>query len=204
MTLQEQAPQAPTATSRFAWARRLGVAALAGGIAGLVAGGIGGRLFMLVLARLNPRATGVLSDDGFIMGRFTAAGTLNLLLAGTIFGVIGGLVWVAIRGLRFGPMWWRRVSMPLGATLVIGSMMVHSDGVDFVLLDPPLVAVALTLSIPLVATILVTWLGDRWIGSDQTFWQRMPATVAWIARAALTLLAAVALVNLVINTSRVL
>ena len=204
MTLQEQAPQAPTATSRFAWARRLGVAALAGGIAGLVAGGIGGRLFMLVLARLNPRATGVLSDDGFIMGRFTAAGTLNLLLAGTIFGVIGGLVWVAIRGLRFGPVWWRRVSMPLGATLVIGSMMVHSDGVDFVLLDPPLVAVALTLSIPLLATILVTWLGDRWIGSDQTFWQRMPTTVAWIARAALTLLAAVALVNLVINTSRVL
>jgi hypothetical protein len=189
---------------RVEWARRLGLAALAGGIAGLVAGGIGGRLFMLVLARLNPRATGVLSDDGFVMGRFTLAGTLNLLLAGTVFGVIGGLVWVAIRGLRVGPMWWRRVSVPLGATLVIGAMMVHSDGVDFMLLDPPLVAVALTLSVPLLATILITWLGDSWIGSDQTFWQRTPTTVAWIARAALTLLAAVALVDLASNTSRIL
>lgn len=200
-------PQLQTFTlaSGVEWARRLGVAALAGGIAGLVAGGIGGRLFMLVLARLNhPRATGIISDDGFVIGQFTRAGTLNLLLVGTIAGVIGGLVWVAVRGLRFGPPWWRRVSLPLGVTLVIGRMMVHSDGVDFVLLDPPLVAVALTLSVPLLATILVTWLGDRWIGSDQTVWQRMPAPVAWTARAALTLLAGVALVGLVTEVGRIL
>lgn len=187
------------------WARRLGVAALAGGVAGLVAGGIGGRLFMLALARLNhPRATGVLSDDGFIIGQFTLAGTLNLLMVATVLGAIGGLVWLTIRGLRFGPLWWRRVSLPLGATLVIGSMMVHSDGVDFTLLDPPLVAVALTLSIPLLATILVTWLGDRWIGSDQTLWQQLPAAVTWTARAALTLVAAWALVSLTTDISHIL
>ncbi|GAA0716024.1 hypothetical protein GCM10010199_17300 [Dactylosporangium roseum] len=191
-------------SSGIEWGRRLGVAALAGGVAGLVAGGIGGRLFMLALARLNhPRATGVLSDDGFVIGQFTLAGTINLLLVCTVLGVIGGLVWVAIRGLRFGPPWWRRVSVPLGATLVIGAMMVHSDGVDFTLLDPPLVAVALSLSVPLLATLLVTWLGDRWIGNDQTIWQRMPA-VAWIARVALTLLAGWALVDLATTVSRIL
>ncbi|WP_238015729.1 hypothetical protein KZZ52_36725 [Dactylosporangium sp. AC04546] len=202
MTVQEQPS---VLSSGVEWARRLGVAALAGGIAGLVAGGIGGRLFMLVLARLNdPRATGVTSDDGFIIGQFTLAGTVNLLLVCTVMGVIGGLVWVAVRGLRFGPLWWRRVSVPLGATLVIGSMMVHSDGVDFTLLDPPLVAVALSLSVPLLATVLVTWLGDRWIGSDQTIWQRMPAAVAWIARIGLALFAGWALADLAVKVSQIL
>ncbi|MDG6110363.1 hypothetical protein Daura_19355 [Dactylosporangium aurantiacum] len=187
------------------WARRLGIAALAGGITGLLVGGVGGRLFMMALARLNhPRATGVLSDDGFIIGQFTLAGTLNLLLVGTVLGVIGGLVWGAIRGLRFGPLWWRRVSVPLGATLVIGAMMVHSDGVDFTLLDPPLLAVGLTLMIPLLASTLITWLGDRWIGSDQTVWQRVPAAVAWTARGALALFAGWALVDLVTTISRIL
>ncbi|WP_344507116.1 hypothetical protein [Dactylosporangium maewongense] len=178
---------------------------MAGGVAGLVAGGVGGRLIMLALARMNhPRATGVLSDDGFVMGQFTLAGTVNLMLVCTVIGAIGGLVWVAIRGLRFGPVWWRRVSVPLGATLVIGSMMVHSDGVDFTLLDPPLVAVALVLCIPLLATVLVTWLGDRWIGSDQTVWQRMPAVVAWIARGALALFAGWALVDIATKVSQIL
>ncbi|MEV4138906.1 hypothetical protein AB0J72_42920 [Dactylosporangium sp. NPDC049742] len=202
MTVQEQTS---TLASGVEWVRRLGVAVLAGGVAGLVAGGVGGRLFMLALARLNhPRATGVLSDDGFVMGQFTLAGTVNLLLVCTILGAIGGLVWVAVRGLRFGPVWWRRVSVPLGATLVIGSMMVHSDGVDFTLLDPPLVAVALVLCVPLLATILVTWLGDRWIGSDQTIWQRMPAAVVWTARGALALFAGWALVDLVTKVSQIL
>ncbi|GAA1541994.1 hypothetical protein GCM10009827_071860 [Dactylosporangium maewongense] len=202
MTVQEQTS---TLASGVEWVRRLGVAVLAGGVAGLVAGGVGGRLIMLALARMNhPRATGVLSDDGFVMGQFTLAGTVNLMLVCTVIGAIGGLVWVAIRGLRFGPVWWRRVSVPLGATLVIGSMMVHSDGVDFTLLDPPLVAVALVLCIPLLATVLVTWLGDRWIGSDQTVWQRMPAVVAWIARGALALFAGWALVDIATKVSQIL
>ncbi|MEU0561369.1 hypothetical protein [Dactylosporangium sp. NPDC006015] len=202
MTVQEQTS---TLASGVEWVRRLGVAVLAGGVAGLVAGGVGGRLIMLALARMNhPRATGVLSDDGFVMGQFTLAGTVNLMLVCTVIGAIGGLVWVAIRGLRFGPVWWRRVSVPLGATLVIGSMMVHSDGVDFTLLDPPLVAVALVLCIPLLATVLVTWLGDRWIGSDQTVWQRMPAMVAWIARGALALFAGWALVDIATKVSQIL
>jgi hypothetical protein len=184
--------------------RRLGLGLLAGAVSGLAVGGIGGRLFMLVLARLNPPATGVLSDDGFVMGQFTLSGTLNLLLVGTVIGAIGGLIWVGIRGLRFGPPWWRVVSMPLGATAVIGAMLVHSDGVDFTLLEPPLLGVVLALAVPLVATILVTVLGDRWIGSDQTTWQWMPAAVAWIARAVLTLAAAISAVNLATDLNQIL
>jgi hypothetical protein len=184
--------------------RRLGLGLLAGAVSGLVVGGIGGRLFMFVLARQNPQAKGVLSDDGFVMGQFTLSGTLNLLLVGAVLGAIGGLVWVGIRGLRFGPRWWQIVSVPLGATVVIGAMLLHSDGVDFTLLEPPLFAVALVLCVPLLATALVTALGDRWIGNDRTTWQRMPATIPWIARAALTLVAAVAAVDLATDVGQIL
>ena len=184
--------------------RRLGLGLLAGAVSGLVAGGIGGRLFMLVLARLNPQAKGALSDDGFVMGQFTLSGTLNLLLVATVLGAVGGLVWVGIRGLRFGPRWWRTLSMPFGATVVIGAMMVHSDGVDFTLLEPPLLGVVLALFVPLLATVLVTVLGDYWIGNDQTTWQRLPAAMLWLARAGLTLVAVVATVDLSIDLGQIL
>jgi hypothetical protein len=186
------------------WLRRLALGLAAGAVAGLVAGGIGGRLVMLALARLNPHASGVLSDDGFVMGRFTLAGTLNLLVVATAFGAIGGVVWVAIRGLRFGPRWWRAVSMPLGATIVIGSMLVHSDGVDFTLLEPAALAVVLTLCVPLLASALLSALGDRWIGNGQTTWHRMPVAIPWIVRAALTVVAAAAAANLATDIGQIL
>ena len=45
--------------------RRLSAITLAGALLGLLVGGVGGRLAMMLLARLNPDATGVTSDDGF-------------------------------------------------------------------------------------------------------------------------------------------
>jgi hypothetical protein len=166
--------------------RRVSLGVFAGLIAGLVAGGIGGRLFMSVLAAMNPDAAGVESDDGFTMGQVTLSGSVNLLFVTAVLGAVAGLVWVVVRGLRFGPAWWRAVSMPLAATLVIGDQLVHTDGVDFTLLEPPGLAVGLTLAVPALATVIVTTLGDRWIGSDVTVWQAVPPAVAWTARAGVT------------------
>ena len=59
--------------------RRVALGALAGAIAGFLAGGVGGRLFMALLAHLNPVAAGVESDDGFTMGQVTLSGTVNLV-----------------------------------------------------------------------------------------------------------------------------
>ena len=52
-------------------ARRIGIGVLAGAVSGFVVGGLGGRLFMFVLAQLNPEETGVQTDDGFPIGQFT-------------------------------------------------------------------------------------------------------------------------------------
>jgi hypothetical protein len=176
--------------------RRIFLGAAAGAVTGLVVGGIWGRLFMSVLAGLNPEDQGTLTDDGFAMGQFTVGGTINLLAAAITIGAFGGLVFLALRGLRFGPAWFRTASMALGATIVVGSMLLHSDGVDFSRLEPIGAAVAMTLSMPLLYALGVTWLGDRWLGDGPTLWQRLPAAVPWIARGLLTLLAAVAAVDL--------
>ena len=106
--------------------------------AGLLVGGALGRLVMFALIRLNPENIGLLSDDGFEMGRFTLSGSLNLLVVGAVVGGAGGLVYAAARHLTFGPTWFRALSIVLGAGLPVGAMVVHSDGVDFVLLSPAL------------------------------------------------------------------
>jgi hypothetical protein len=176
--------------------RRIFLGAAAGAVTGLVVGGIWGRLFMSVLAGLNPEDHGTLTDDGFAMGQFTVGGTINLLAAAITIGAFGGLVFLALRGLRFGPAWFRTASMALGATIVVGSMLLHADGVDFSRLEPIGAAVAMTLSMPLLYALGVTWLGDRWLGDGPTVWQRMPVAAPWLARVLLTGLALVAAVDL--------
>lgn len=52
--------------------RRLAAITVAGAVLGVLVGGVGGRLAMVLLAALNPRATGVTSDDGFTIGQFTS------------------------------------------------------------------------------------------------------------------------------------
>ena len=114
---------------------------------GLLVGGIGGRLAMMLLARLNPEAEGVTSDDGFTIGQLTGD-TLNLLVLGTLFGVLGGGVHLVLRHLMIGPRWFRLTSYTVGPAVVVGSQIVHSTGVDFTVLDPPLLSIALFLLIP--------------------------------------------------------
>lgn len=159
--------------SSYAWRpagvvamRKLAVASFAGAIVGFLAGGVGGRLAMSVLAALNSEDAGVLSDDGFTMGQFTLGGTLNLLLVGTVFGVLGGGIYLAVRDLRIGPTWFRSASLAVGVTVVIGSFLVHSDGVDFTLLEPTYAAIGLTLAIPFVFALALPPLADRWLRAD--------------------------------------
>ena len=178
-------------------ARRIGIGVLAGAISGFVVGGLGGRLFMFALAQLNPEEAGVKTDDGFEMGQFTTPGTLNLLAITTVIGIVGGLAFLALRGLRFGPNWFRILSMPVGATIVVGSLLVHSDGVDFTLLQPVGLAVAMTLAVPFLYTLMLTEIADRWLGDESRIWPAMPAVIPWLVRAGLAALIVVTLVGLV-------
>ena len=144
-----------------AGARTLGVISFVGVVCGWFVVGVLSRLAMLLLAVLNPVATGVTSDDGFVMGQFTLSGSLNLFfLAGTFLGVLGAGLYAAVRGLRVGPAWLRLLSVSVGAGVVVGSQLVHSEGVDFRLLEPLWLAVALFLVLPTVFVALLSAISE--------------------------------------------
>lgn len=125
-------------------------AATAVGLAlGLLLGGIGSRLAMRALfLTSDPSVRGLVSDDGFRIGQFNAAATLSLLVVGTVIGVIGAIVYLAVRPFLVGPGWLRWTTCALGAGAVVGSMIVHDDGVDFTVLAPRWFAIALFAAIP--------------------------------------------------------
>jgi hypothetical protein len=148
-------------------ARRLAAVTAAGGLLGLLVGGVGGRLAMMLLARLNPDATGVTSDDGFTIGQLTPK-TFELLQFTTAVGIAGGALYFVLRGLMIGPRWFQVLSISIGPAVVVGSLVVHTDGVDFTL-DPALLAIALFVLIPGTYAALLTVLAERWLDHGSLF-----------------------------------
>lgn len=157
-------------------ARQLAAVTAAGALLGLLVGGVGGRLAMMLLAALNPASHGVVSDDGFVMGRFTLAGTVDLLVAGTLLGLFGVFFYVTLRGLMIGPRWFKVLSISTGPAVVVGAGLVHTDGVDFVLLQPAWLAIALFVAIPGLYVALLTLLAERWLAPDS----RMMRAPLWV------------------------
>ncbi|MEJ7567692.1 MAG: hypothetical protein WKF41_05435 [Gaiellaceae bacterium] len=138
------------------------VGAAAGAIAGFLVGGIGGRLAMLLLRLTSSDLVlGVTSDDGFEIGVISLQ-TFNLLFAMTALGAMNGVLYAAVRTVIPS-----RLRLPLWvgfAALVGGFGFVHGDGVDFTLISPALLAIALFVLLPGVAAALVVLLVERWDG----------------------------------------
>jgi hypothetical protein len=156
------------------------VGAAAGALAGLVVGGLAGRLVMLALRFLSdPIVIGATSDDGFEIGRFTLGGSFQLAGAMAAAGAANGILYVVLRDAiparARAPLW------SLFAAAVGGSQFVHSDGIDFTLLDPLWLAVLSFVALPGLAALVVVLLAERWLADDSS---RPPLAV--LAVAALT------------------
>ena len=134
---------------------------LVGAVSGVIAVGVLGRLAMFLLAYLNPLATGVTSDDGFEIGQFTLSGSLQLAASGLQFGVLGAFFYLALRGLMVGPDWFRLLSISLGPAVVIGAIVVHTEGVDFNVLAPVWLAAVLFIGVPAAYCALLHVLSVR-------------------------------------------
>jgi len=147
--------------------RQLAAVTWAGGLLGFLIGGIGGRLAMMLLAKLNPEVAGLTSDDGFTMGQLTLE-SLDLLATTTLLGVLGGGLYFVLRGLMIGPRWFQILSISFGPAIVAGSVIVNVDGIDFTL-DPVLLAVALFVAIPWAYAVTLTVIAERWLASGARF-----------------------------------
>ncbi len=140
------------------------VGAAAGAIAGLLVGGIGGRLAMLLLRLTSPDVViGALSDDGFEIGVVTTD-TAQLVLGMAMFGGINGVLYAALRGAIPA-----RLRLPLWTLLAmagVGAAVIHDDGVDFTLIEPAALAIALFLALPGLAAVVVVVLVERWVDRE--------------------------------------
>ena len=160
----------------------LGRLTTVGILLGLAVGGVLGRLAMMLLADLNPDATGVQSDDDFEMGRFTLSGSLNLLLVAGVLGAVFAGAYVALRGLRVGPRWFQVLSLGGGFGIVSAAFLVHRDGVDFTLLQPLWLTVGLFIALPALYGGGMALVGERAVDvADPTVgWWWRPALLAWL------------------------
>jgi len=117
---------------------------------------------MLVLRLTSPQSVhGVISDDGFTIGKVSVGGTYNLLVIGAAVGLIGAGVYRAVAPWLLGPRWLRRVTTASAAGFVVGSLLIHDDGVDFTLLKPTWLAVGLFVALPFVFGWLIGPVTER-------------------------------------------
>ena len=134
---------------------------LAGVVLGVVVVGVMSRLVMLLLASMNPAAAGVRSDDGFVMGQFTLSGSAQLAGAGAQIGAIAAFLYVAVRALMIGPGWFRLLSISVGPGVVVGSLLVHTNGVDFTLLEPTWLTIGSFVLLPVVFCTALHLLAEK-------------------------------------------
>ncbi len=128
---------------------RLRVLVVAGIPVGVVVVGVGSRLAMLLLRVTSPeQVRGVESDDGFTIGQVTLAGTYNLLMLGAAVGIIGAAAYRTVAPWLIGRTWFRRVTTAAASGAVVGSMLIHADGVDFTVLKPTWLAIGLFVALP--------------------------------------------------------
>jgi len=135
------------------------VGAGCGAFAGVVVGGLGGRLAMLLLRLTSPEAVvGLTSDDGFEIG-VVSTKTFELVSAMGIVGTVNGVLYGALRGAL--PRRLRLALWTVFAGALGGASIVHEDGVDFTLLEPASLAIVLFVLLPAGAAALVVLLVER-------------------------------------------
>lgn len=146
---------------------RLWILIVAGIPTGVVVAGLGSRLAMLVLRLTSPdQVRGMTSDDGFEIGRVTFSGTYNLLFLGAVVGVIGAATYRAVAPWLLGPVWFRRCTVAAASGVVVGSMLVHSEGIDFHVLKPMWLAVGLFVALPAAFGASIAVVVDRIAGGQ--------------------------------------
>jgi hypothetical protein len=145
--------------------RRVALLGIASVVSGVLVGGVLGRIVMRISAlAAGPEMVGRLTENGNRIGEFTIGGTLALIIFVGIFSGVAGSVavvgsdpwlrWLGpVQGLGFGV-------VVLAVTAGQGPF----NSVDFLILDPPALNVAMFVGLHLAFGLAVSgiyWLADR-------------------------------------------
>jgi hypothetical protein len=129
--------------------RGLAAIFLAGGIAGFAVGGLGSRVAMRIAAlAAGGQARGLITEAGATVGRFTAEGTLFLLVfAGIGATVIGTAFYLVTRPWLPSGRQVRAIAFGMLELVVFGSALLDASNADFTILGHPLLNVVLFASL---------------------------------------------------------
>ncbi len=155
-------PPARPSPADVAWQALIGMGC--GGLVGALIAGPAARVLMLALRLTSPDTVrGVTSDDGFTIGR-VGFDTLQLLLGSAFIGAAGGAAYAA--GRRILPGRRRRLALwTLLAGAAGGAGTVHTDGVDFTLLEPTWLAIGGFVALFAGGALAIALLVERWAGA---------------------------------------
>ena len=124
--------------------RRFAAVFVAGGFAGMIAGGLGSRLAMRIAALAAPEAIqGFPTEAGARIGEITLEGTLFLILfAGIGSAVIGAAFYLLVRSWLPRRRWLRAIAFGGLELVVFGTRVLDAGNADFTILGHPLLNVA--------------------------------------------------------------
>jgi hypothetical protein len=131
---------------------------IAGAIFGVVFGGVGGRIVMRLIAVIDESTAGAKTDFATV-GEITVGGSFTLLVLSTIAGVIGGVIYVAVR--RWLP--WSHVARGafFGLLMTFGPGFIALGEVDLQIFEPALPIFAMFVALIVLYGIGVAMLTDR-------------------------------------------
>jgi hypothetical protein len=141
--------------------RAVGIGVLAGLPAGLLAGGIGGRGAMKIVAlTAGAAAQGHITENGNRIGAFTIE-TIFLLFFGSTLGMIGGMLYMALRPWlpRRAP--WRGLAFGVALLATVGTATIDAHNFDFARFGLPVLNVVLFAALFLIFGLLVAPLAER-------------------------------------------
>lgn len=143
-------------------ARHLGLASLAGAIAGVVVGGLLGRVVMRISGFVaGPSLVGVTTENGNRVGDITLAGTFALIMfIGLPFGLLGGVVYAIVEPWLRRARPWHGFAYGAGLLLAIGFIVLEPSNFDFTRFGLPLLNVAMFAALFLMFGVVSAWLFD--------------------------------------------
>lgn len=153
----------PADRSRMAstWQRTAALRAgvIAGAISGAIFGGVGGRIAMRIVALIDESADGVRTDFGATVGEITAGGTITLTILTMLAGIVGGLLYIAIR--RWLP--WRGLprACAFGAVIAFGPGTIAIGETDLQIFEPALPILAMFTALEFAYGVAVALIADR-------------------------------------------
>jgi hypothetical protein len=165
----------PTGRVRIFWppglgtvTRQLGRAAAVSIAAGLTGGFVAGllaRTAMRVIALATPGQSGLLTENGAVVGAITSDGTAFVIVAGAFLGLPAGLVYLGIRRWLPAGRWPRSVAFGALSLCLGGGLIITAANPDFARLGTPGLDIAVFVLSFLVAgmaiSVVAEWLDVR-------------------------------------------